>query len=509
MVANNRRAPAAKKPTINRAKAPQQAARSPVELVVNRYDAAGSGRRMAGWNPGSSGPNRAIEGLQKIRDRNRDSVRNDWAGSAGVQRWTTNLIGTGIVPRFNAISDETARKMVTDLFERWSNEADADGNSTLYGQQTLAAMTWFTGGECLPRLRYRRAGSGLSVGLQVQLLEGEMVPLLDADAWPGMPKGNVIRSGRELNNVGRTVAWWVYKNHPGDNKGRGVSIGTTDLVRVPAEQMMHLFEPKRPGQLRGVPDFAPVLNHLRNIGDFNDAVLERQKLANLFAAFIKKAPNGVAGSGIDRDPITGKPIVNGTPAVIGLEPGMVQELMAGEEMQFANPPEAGTTFTDYMRTQQTFTAAGQNLPYEIMSGDIRDISDRTLRIVINEFRRFAEQRQWQIVIPKLCQPVLNAWVDQAVLEGAIPVELAAQAKQVEWQPQGWAYIHPVQDVQSKVLEVEKGLRSRSSVIASRGDDPMRVDAERKADKDREDKLGLTPPPPPPAVAPPNKKKVPA
>ena len=42
------------------------------------------------------------------------------------------------------------------------------------------------------------------------------------------------------------------------------------------------------------------------------------------------------------------------------------------------------------------------------------------------------------------------------------------------------------------MEVQAGFRSRSSVIGERGDDPEQVDAERKADQDRADKLGLAP-----------------
>ena len=55
---------------------------------------------------------------------------------------------------------------------------------------------------------------------------------------------------------------------------------------------------------------------------------------------------------------------------------------------------------------------------------------------------------------------------------------------------GWAYIHPVQDVQGKKMEVDAGFRSRSSVIGQQGDDPEQVDDERLADMDREKDLGL-------------------
>lgn len=499
--------------------APTAAAVAPTGAAPNvygikmQYDAGGTGRRMRGWNPPASGPNRAIKGLQKIRDRSRDSVRNDWTGKSGIQRWKTNLIGTGIIPRAKRITDLKKKQRYTDLWENWCKNSDADGVLNFYGQQTLAVGAWLEAGEVFVRLRYRRASSGMQVPLQVQLIEAEFVPMLDADNWPGMPAGNRIRSGIELDNSGRRVAYWVYRDHPNDYTSQNVDV--SKLVRVPASQMLHIFEPERPGQLRGVPEFAAVLARLRNVADFDDAVLERQKLANLFMAFIKK---NMPTSGDGIDPMTGMPIdynAAGEP-LAALAPGMMQELLPGEEMQFANPPEAGTTYAEYMRQQNVGTAAGQGLPYEIMSGDIKEVSDRTLRIIINEFRRYAEQRQWQIVIPMLCQPVREAWVDQAVIVGEIERADINDCKMVEWAPHGWQYIHPVQDAQGKEIEVDAGFRSRSSVISERGDDPEQVDLERAVDKTRADKLGLTPAPPaadpnaPPAKAAPapgKKKKI--
>ena len=50
-----------------------------------RYDAAGQGRRLAGWTPPSSGPNTAMAGLQTIRNRSHDAVRNDWSAKSVTQ----------------------------------------------------------------------------------------------------------------------------------------------------------------------------------------------------------------------------------------------------------------------------------------------------------------------------------------------------------------------------------------------------------------------------------------
>lgn len=472
-----------------RRKTRQPEAISPATIKA-LYDAAGYGRRMKGWNPPTTGPNKAVQGLQNIRNRARDASRNDWSGESAIQKWTTNLVGIGITPRFKRITDKTRKQAITDLWNEFVTKSDADGVLNYYGQQTLAVRSWLESGEVFVRRRYRRTNAGLPVPLQVQLIESDFVPMLDTATWAGLAKGNIIRSGIELDKNGQRVAYWVHKFHPGDGTSQ---IGSQDLVRVPAEDMRHVFEPKRPGQLRGVPVMASVLARLRNINDYDDAVLERQKLSNLFVAFITRTMPG-ADADIDIDPLTNMPIEwSGGEPLAGMQPGLTQELDPGQDVKFANPPEPGTTYSDYMRTSHLGTAAAAGVPYEIFSGDIANVSDRTLRVIIQEFRRFAEQRQWQIIIPMFCQPVVEWFADAAALIGGLSASEVKDVKHAEHAPHGWQYIHPVQDPQGKALEVTSGFRSRSSVIAERGEDPDTVDDERAADKEREKSLDLLPP----------------
>lgn len=466
-----------------RPRKPSPAAQKRLE-IKNKYDAAGTGRRMKGWMPPSTGPNKAITGLQNIRNRARDVVRNDWSGESATQKWVTNLIGVGITPRLKRMASGPRKQELIDLWDRWTEVADADGVLNFYGLQALVVRAWLDSGEVFVRKRVRRLDSGMEVPLQVQLIEAEFVPLFDADTWPGMPVGHKIRQGIELDRRGQRVAYWMHREHPGDDTAAGMQ----NLLRIPASDVKHVYEVKRPGQLRGVSALASVLTRLRSINDYDDAVLERQKLANLFAVFITRG----LGGDVDLDPLTNLPIEmsSGEP-LVGLQPGIMQELEYGQDVKFSNPPEAGTTYSDYMRTQHLGTSAATGIPYELFSGDIKEVSDRTLRVVINEFRRFAEQRQWHTVIPMFCQPVRQWWTDAAVLAGKVTMAEANDVAMVEWAPHGWAYIHPVQDPQGKALEVESGFRSRSSVIAERGDDPDTVDAERAADKEREESLGLS------------------
>jgi capsid protein len=68
--------------------------------VLNAYEAGSQGRRFKLWTPTSLGPNAALlRDLKTVRDRSRDSVRNNaWMGK-GVGSLVANEIGTGISPR--------------------------------------------------------------------------------------------------------------------------------------------------------------------------------------------------------------------------------------------------------------------------------------------------------------------------------------------------------------------------------------------------------------------------
>ncbi len=451
--------------------------------LKNSYEGAGQGRRANNWQPGSSGPvSTTGSGLQTLRNRSRHAARNDPYAFKALDTQVSNHIGTGIAPKPRH-PDADIRQMLQEVWDDWCEESDADGVLNFYGQQALVAQGLFESGECFVRLRPRRLEDGLAVPLQIQLLEPEFVP---HDKTGTAPNGNRIRQGIEFDAIGKRVAYWMYKSHPGERAGEG---SYNSLVRVPAEQVLHVYEPTRPGQLRGVPMLATVLLRLKTLDEFDDAVLFRQEVANLFAGFIRKpsaesAFPGEPGQQVDAD----------FAPLVGLEPGTMQELAPGEEVEFSDPPDAGNNYQDFMRQQLAAIAAGMGLPYELLTGDLRNISDRVIRVILNEFRRRVEQRQHTIFVHQLCKPVWRAVLNMAVLSGAISLPgYAANPRpfqRARWVPQGWAYIHPVQDVQADRLAVRSGFTSRSEVALKRGADAETIDTENAADNARADGLGL-------------------
>lgn len=460
----------------------------------SHYDAARRSRRLASWNPSSAGPNNSLVDLQTLRNRSRDILRNEWSAESATNNFVIDMVGTGIVARMTNDLSSTKRDKYDGLWQKFIKECDADGILDLYGMQALGAETWDNAGEFFFRIRSRRIEDGLTVPMQIQLLEPEMIPLLDRD----LPSGNRIRQGIEFDLIGRRVNYWVYKQHPGDKSSAAVSID--DVYPVPADQIRHVYRPRRIGQLRGVPTGTSSMVKMKTVGDYDDAVVEKAKVQNLYVGVIKRPAPSYGADNVD--PLTGKIIEDfgGDAPMVALEPGAVVELAPGEDMAFSNPPATGVGYNDFMRQQNLSIAGGRGVPYELMTGDIMNVSDRTLRVIIQQYRRGIEQKQWLTLIPMFCQPIRDAWVDAAVVAGLIPMKDADAVKDVEWSPQAWAYIHPVQDVQSKVLEIDNGIASRDSVIAGRGYDPEKVDRQRADAKSREEKLGLTQPAPDPTQA---------
>lgn len=458
--------------------------------VVARYDAAGQGRRIAQWSPPATGPNRSIEGSERMRDRARDAVRNDWAGDAAVTKWTTTLIGIGIRQRFDRITSKSRRQTVMDAYGDWCNRSDSMGILSMAAQQTQMIRGWLESGESFAVLRTRPSTAKRKVPLVVQVLESDYCPRLTTDSWPGLPLGSYIVQGIEFDADGERQAFWFYKTHPGEGFDMRSPVAG-EIVRIPADQVCHVFEAKRGGQVRGTTMLDSILVRLRNSGDFEDVVLDRQKLANLFTMIITRALPPESAD-IDYDSDTGLPKwydAEGN-SVATLQAGMSQELAPGEDVKFSNPPEAGTMYSEYLRTTHLGTSAGVSMPYELFSGDIKNVSDRTLRVLIQEYRRFAEQRQWQIIIPMFCQPVIEAWAVAAMLAGIVRPGEVDSINRCTHAPHGFEHIHPVQDPQGKLLEVQGGFRSRDDVISERGDDPVDVDNQRQAAQQREKDLGL-------------------
>src|SRR6185369_8231463 len=171
--------------------------------AASPYEGGAQGRRTIGWNAPSTTANTAVlSNLTTLRNRSRRAARNDGYAKGALDAIVRNVIGTGIKPMSQA-DDEAFRRLVTVLFLNWTDESDADGVLDFYGQQSLAVREWMEGGEAFVRRRKRFPSDGLSVPLQLQIIEPE---LLQHQRNGFAPNGNRIRAGIEYDAIGRRVA---------------------------------------------------------------------------------------------------------------------------------------------------------------------------------------------------------------------------------------------------------------------------------------------------------------
>ena len=450
------------------------------------YEAAAQTRRTLGWRAPTTSPNSAIMGgLSVLRDRSREATRNNGYADSALDKLVTNIIGTGIKP-LSMADDTDFRQDVHALFLQWTDESDADGLLDFYGQQTQVCRTWLEAGECFVRLRDRFPEDGLSVPLQLQVLEPELCPYTHN---VGLQNGNMVRAGIEFDRIGRRAAYYFHPVRPGAPE----DFDAGSLIRVPADRVMHIYNPLRPGQLRGIPHLTQALVKLNSLDKMDDGLLLRMELSNMFVGFFKGAPTT---EDPQLDPLTGQALdTRDDKAMLTLEAGTFQQLDHGEELDWSEPPDPPQSYPDFVQAQLRHIATAAKVPYEVLTGDMSDVNDRTVRVILHEFRRKIQALQHQILAFQLCRPLWKAWMDRAFLASALDLPASyldnpGPWSAARWIPQAWPYLHPVQDVQAKQAAIRAGFTTRAAEVSEQGEDTESIDAQQAADNARADRLSL-------------------
>jgi lambda family phage portal protein len=443
-----------------------------------RLEGAMAKRRLRGWNPPLENINALVaSGGPRLLARARELVVSNGYAANACEAFAANLVGDGIKPS-SLIEEPDLRDQVQKLWLAWTDEADADGLTDFYGLQAMVAREMFVAGECFVRLRPRRAEDGLLVPVQLQLLQAEMLPF---EKTGTDPNGNRIRCGIEFDLIGRRVAYHFRTRHPGDSTDQRSSVAET--VRVPAEEVLHIYRPIDAGQIRGLPHIAPAMVRLFLLDQYDDAELDRKKTAAMFAGFITKtAPE---------DPMMGEGSADEDGASLAsLEPGTLQVLLPGEDVRFSSPADVGGGYEAFQYRTLLAVSASLGLPYHLVTGDVRQANYSSLRAELVEFRRRIGQMQHGVMAHQLCRPVWQRWLEVALVSGALEGN-ARRLRPVQWIPPRWDWVDPLKDIQAQVLAMEAGITSRRKVVEATGYDIEEVDRENASDAGRVNALGLS------------------
>jgi len=461
----------------------------PRSAMTGPYEGAATGRRMGAWGTSGSGVNSNLfSSLNHLRGRSRELRRNNPLADGGAESYVANIIGSGINPRWQIKDNPALKQELQELWDDWTKESDFADLLDFYGQQSLGVSGMLDAGEFLCRFIDVGAGEYETVPLKLQLLEADY---LDETFHSTASNGNEIRMGIEFDKRGRRVAYWIWNDHPGESISfRNYAL---ERVRVPAEDMRHVFKPVRIGQQRGRPWLASIIVKLHELDQYEDAELVRKKTAAMFGGFITEAMNAegaAAGTLFGRR--SGQDAKQND--IIAIEPGTFPTLPVGKDVVFSTPADVGVTYEVWIKQQLREIAVGMGITYEQLTNDLTGVNYSSIRAGLLEFRRRVNQLQHQIIIHQFCRPIARRWTDTAVMCGALRIPDYFQNRRkylrIEWCPDGWPWVDPVKDQLAEQMANRNGYKSRSRSVAERGDDVEIVDREIAEDNARADAAGL-------------------
>jgi lambda family phage portal protein len=439
-------------------------ARKALEVAEKRnYDGASKGRRMKNWNPRGTSANSEIgPAIQTLRARARDLDRNDGWAKRGVEIVSECSIGGGIIPKPETGTDRLDKE-IAQAFADWSEFCDAEEQADFYGLQDLAVQTIAVSGDVLIRRRRRRSDEGLSVPLQLQLMEPDH---LDVTHIKNNTTGFDIINGIELDRINRRVAYWLYQTHPGEvGLYRPMRF---DSQRIPADQIAHAYRKTRPGQLSGVPWLTAAMIDLRDLGEYENAEQVRKKVEACFAAF-------VTSSDLSDPGLLGEEGEDDIGRLETLEPGMIEYLEPGEDVSFAQPsPSSG--YDSYTRARLHKIATAMGMPYQLLTGDVSRVNWSSYKAGIVPFKAMIRRFQKRTVLPMVCRPAWRWFIESAFAAGRIS-ELNYG---VQWTLPGFEPIDRQKELMADQMEARIGKASMTELIRASGRDPEAVIAEIKA-----------------------------
>lgn len=429
-------------------------------MQLRRYEGAASGRRTDAWRATNTSANTEIQAdLQKLRDRSRDLVRNNAWVARAVNAIAANVVGYGITAKLSSLKkngavDDANTATLTKLWSAWAEtlDCDADGRHDIYGLQFLMMRAVPESGELLIRRRWRKPTDGFAVPMQLQLCEGDY---LDHAKTGLADNGNRIIQGVEFNFFGQRTAYWMFQDHPGDTGGK-----TGESKPVPAVDVIHLYRQDRIGQVRGVPWGASAFITIRDLDDYEDAYLFRQKIANLFVGAIK-----------DSDPDSPAATAGGTdanPLPLTMEPGAFPLLPTGKDVTFSTPPPAGD-YGAFTKDVLLKIAASYGITYAALTGDLSSVNFSSGRMGNIEFAKNIDAWRWTMLIPSALTRIAEWFAEAAAVEVGTPKKVKS-----EWAAPPREMIDPSREVPAITARLRSGQQTLPQYWREAGMNPELV-----------------------------------
>lgn len=427
------------------------------------FHGASMGRLASSWQADAGSINRWLRyELATLRRRSRELARSDPFAAGFVSSFKRNVAGPKpfVLQAKAKMTDGRPNRSANDQIEGLYRERCRPGNWDVTGRMSasafhrLAAETWARDGEFLARYVV------IDDKLYLQALD---IDRLDEQRNENLTGGGAIKMGVEVNQWNRPVAYHILTEHPGElgewSRGR-----PRESERVPASDVVHIFVPMWPEQVRGIPMmFASMLN-LWHMGAFNEAAVINARIGASKIATLQ-TPNGQPPENM----ATGKDTVGNL--LTDVEPGTYWTLPEGVVLESWDPKFPEESIETFTRVVLRGAAAGVGMAAHSFANDPSDVNYSTARVFLLE-----ERDNWMTFqdhyIDHLCAPDLLRWMtwESVRLAGGLPESFPKFAAQCRFQGKRWQWVDPQKEVAAKKEAVALRITSRSRIAAEQGED---------------------------------------
>ena len=428
------------------------------------YQGANTGRLFADFFTSSNSADAEIkDNLRILRDRARELSRNDSYISRYLALMVSNIIGKhGIRVSSKSRNDNNSLDLrANQLIEKAWNDWGRMGNCTANGRmsfldcQKLAVESLFRDGEVLIR---KIKNKNNPFGFELAFLESDH---LDENLNDNnLKNGNKIKMGVELNNFGRPVAYHLFKDHPFDQTYQTEN----HHIRVPAEEIIHIFMPTRPEQTRGVTPIATCMANIQLLKGYLQAEITSARIgASKMGFLVSGSGDEYVGDGIDDD---------GFSSTMSAEPGTFEQLPSGVTLQSWDPSHPNSAFDGFMTSVLRSIASGLNISYHSLSNDLSSVNYSSIRQGALEDRSSFALHQ-QLLIDHFIEPVYRSWLEMAISTGYINLPINKYNKfadSVSFIPRSFPWIDPLKEMQAHILGLQNGTTTYSDIASNAGRD---------------------------------------
>ncbi len=395
--------------------------------------------------------------LPSLRAISRSLSNNDPFAKKYLQMLSDNVVGAqGVYHRSQAVDrngspvPDIARKLETDFWSFCTNPKlfDARQQINFVEMQRLIERTRSIDGECF--LRYK-AGKWRIID----------AALIDTKFNQDLGTGSYIQMGIEFDSDDIPVAYHVSTL---SNKMIGSYTAVSARERVPAEEMIHYFEPLFYGQVRGVPDLTPVAKLLSDLGKYRDSQLASKYIQSALLGFVEQ--QDLDDFNDDEPPIIDQPEK--------IDPGTINYLKPGQKIT----PFASTVRTDdpaYYNQIASTIAAGLGVFVNSLTSDCSNVNYSSARFGSLSEWGTVKTRQDRLIMHVLT-PIYEYWLRDKLSQGYMGLRFSDfdGLKQCQWIAKKQVSIDPSKDLEAIRTKLELGLMSKEQAIIEIGLDPAVV-----------------------------------